>query len=156
IDVWDPASGHKTRSIAAGRVNFRGAAALAWSPDGRSLAFASEVVQVWKLALPWLPLTLRQPVKNGPEADQTFLAWSADGRSLAVLDCRDTAGHEQILTAWDLTTGKERFRWTRPYESSYLHAPVAWSPDGTRLAWGGPRPGVWNVASGREELPLAG
>src|SRR5262249_44399870 len=93
---------------------------------------------------------------NNREADHTFLAWSPDSRSLAVLDCQDTAGHEQVLTAWDLTTGKEQFRWTRPYEFSYLHAPLAWSPDGQRLAWGGPKPGVWNVAAGKEEFPLAG
>jgi WD40 repeat protein len=156
IDVWDAATGSKTRSIAAGRVTFRGAAALAWSPDGRSLAFAGESVQVWKLALPWLPLTLRHPVKNNRDPDHTFLAWSPDSRSLAVLDCQDTAGHEQVLTAWDLTTGKEQFRWTRPYELSYLRAPLAWSPDGQRLAWGGPQPGVWRVAAGKEEFPLAG
>jgi WD40 repeat protein len=156
IDVWEAASGRKTRSIAAGKVNFHRAAALVWSPDGRSLAFAGEAVQVWKLALPWLPLTLRQPVKSGPDAELTFLAWSADSRSLAVLDCRNTPGHQQTLTAWDLTTGKERFRWTRPYEFSYLHSPLAWSPDGKRLVWGGPKPGVWNVASGMEEFPIAG
>src|SRR5262249_50961917 len=152
----DAATGRKTRSIAAGRITFRGAAALAWSPDGRSLAFAGESVQVWKLALPWLPLTLRQPVKNNRDADHTFLAWSPDSRGLAVLECQDTAGHEQVLTACDLTTAKEQFAWTRPYEFSYLYAPLAWSPDGQRLAWGGPKPGVWNVAAGKEEFPLAG
>jgi WD40 repeat protein len=156
IDLWDAATGRKTRSIAAGRVDISGAAALAWSPDGGSLAFAAGPVQVWKLAAAGEPLTLRQPVKNGPEANHTFLSWSADSRSLAVLECRDTGGHEQVLTAWDLTTAKEQFRWTRPYEFSYLHAPLAFSPDGRRIAWGGPRPGVWSVAAGKEEFPLAG
>jgi WD40 repeat protein len=113
-------------------------------------------VQVWKLALPWLPMTLRQPVRGGPEPDQAFLAWSPDSRSLAVLECRQTAGHEQVITAWDMTTAKQQFRWTQPYEFSYLQRPVAWSPDGKRLAWGGPKPGIWNVASGKEEFPLAG
>jgi WD40 repeat protein len=155
INVWEAASGRKTQTIAAGRVNFRGAAALAWSPDDRSMAFAGQPVQVWKLALPWLPITLRQPPKNGPEADQTFLAWSADSRYLAALQCRQTSGHEQVLRAWDMTTAKELFGWTRPYEFSYLHAPIAWSPDGKRLAWGGPKPAVWNVASGKEDFPLA-
>jgi WD40 repeat protein len=40
--------------------------------------------------------------------------------------------------------------------SSDAHAPIAWSPDGKRLAWGGPKPAVWNVASGKEDFPLAG
>jgi WD40 repeat protein len=156
LSVWDAATGRKTRTIAAGRVNFRGAAALAWSPDGRRLAFGGEPVRVWNLALPWLPLTLRQAPKGAPEADQSFLAWSADSRTLALLECRQTAGHEQILSAWDMTTAKERFRWTRPYELCDLHAPIAWSPDGKCLAWGGPRPGVWSVALGKEDFPLTG
>jgi WD40 repeat protein len=156
LSVWDAATGRKTQTIAAGRVNFRGAAALAWSPDGRSLAFAGQPVQVWKLALPWLPLTLQQPPKGGPGADQTFLAWSADSRNLAVLECRQTSGHQQVMRAWEMTTAKEQFRWTRPYEFSYLYAPIAWSPDGKRLAWGGPKPAVCNVASGKEDFPLAG
>ena len=29
-------------------------------------------------------------------------------------------------------------------------------PDGKRIAWGGPKPGVWSVASGKQEFPLAG
>ena len=33
---------------------------------------------------------------------------------------------------------------------------VSLSPDGTRLAWGGPKPGVWNVASGRRNFPWPG
>ena len=76
--------------------------------------------------------------------------------TLAVLECRQTMGHEAVLTGWDLTTGKERFSWKRPYEFSYLRAPIAWSPDGKRLAWGGPKPSVWNVGSSTEEFPIAG
>jgi WD40 repeat protein len=55
-----------------------------------------------------------------------------------------------------MSTAKELFRWTRPYELSYLHSPLAWSPDGKRLAWGGPKPAVLNVGSGKEEFGLAG
>jgi WD40 repeat protein len=156
VDLWDAATGRRTQTLAAGRINLRGATALAWSPDGRSVAFAGQQVRVWKLALSWLPLTLQQPSKGGPEADQTFLGFSPDSRSLAVLECRHSSGHEQVIKAWDLTTAKERFRWTLPYQASDLHAPIAWSPDGKRLAWGGPKPAVWNVASGKVDYPLAG
>src|SRR4029077_8521663 len=110
----------------------------------------------WKLALPWVPLTLRQPPKGSSEPNQTFVAWSADSRGLAVLECRHSSAREAVLTAWDLGTGQKRFTWTRPYEFSYLHSPVAWSPDGKRLAWGGPKAAVWNVASASEEFALAG
>lgn len=156
VDIWDAASGRKTQTLVGGRINFRGAAALAWSPDGGSLACAAETIQVWKLAQPGEPQTLRRAPKTGSEAEQTFLAWSADSHSLAVLECRQTGAHEAVLTAWDLDTGRERFSWKRPYEFSYLHAPIAWSPDGKRLAWGGPKPAVWNVASSSEDFALAG
>jgi WD40 repeat protein len=156
IDLWDIATSRKTRTLTGGRIAFSGAAALAWSPDGRSLASAGEAVQVWKLALPLVPLTLRPPPKGGSGPNQTFLAWSADSRSLAVLDCRLSPAHEAVLTAWDLASGRERFHWKRPYEFADLHTPIAWSPDGRRLAWGGSRAAVWNVAESREEFPLAG
>jgi WD40 repeat protein len=156
IDIWDAATGRKNQSIAAGRVNVRGVAALAWSPDGRSMAFAGQPVRVWKLALPWLPLTLRQPSGRIPDADLAFLDWSADSRSLALLECRQIQGRDQILIGWDMTTAKERFRWVRPYEYSSLRAPIAWSPDGKRLAWGGTKPVVMNLEKSNEEFPLAG
>ncbi|MDB5351512.1 MAG: hypothetical protein JWN86_2759 [Planctomycetota bacterium] len=156
IDIWDAATGRKTRSLVGGRINSRGAAALAWSPDGQSLAFAGEVVQVWKVAIPLPPVTLRQATKGTSEPDQTFLAWSADSRGLAVLDCLHSSARDAVLTGWDLSTGKERFSWTRPYESSDLHTPIAWSPNGERLVWGGPKPAVWNVATSKEEFGLGG
>jgi WD40 repeat protein len=156
INLWDLATGRKTRTLSGGRFSFRGAAGLAWSPDGRSLALAGEAVLVWKLALPFLPLTLRYPTRGGSDPRQTFVAWSADSRSLAVLDYRHGPAHEAVLTAWDLASGRQRFRWTRPCEFSNLHTPIAWSPDGQHLAWGGPKAAVWKVAESREEFPLAG
>lgn len=156
IDLWDAATGRKTQTLDGGRVGFRDALALAWSPDGQSLACASESVRVWKLTPPFAPQVVRKAPKAGSEADQVFLAWSADSRSLALLECRHSVGREATLSAWDVSTGRERFSWTRPYELSHLQSPVAWSPDSKRLAWGGPEAGVWNVDLGKEEFALAG
>jgi WD40 repeat protein len=156
IDIWDAATGQKKQTLKGAKLSSRGAVALAWSPDGRSLACSAEATQVWKLGFPWLPLTLKRSRKAESEADQTFLAWSADNKNLASLECRHSSTHEAVLTAWDLETGQERLIWTRPYEFAYLLAPLAWSPDSKRLAWGGPTPAVWNAASGKEEYPLAG
>ncbi len=157
LALWDAASGRRTQRIEAGSGNSRGAAALAFSLDGKSLAFAGQSLQVWNLlALAKPPLTLQQPNPRDPAAEQIFLAFSPDSRSLALLVCCKTSGHEQVLKSWDVSTGKEQFRWTRPYELSTLHAPIAWSPDGKQIAWGGPKPAVWNVASGKEIFPLAG
>jgi WD40 repeat protein len=155
VDIWDATTGQKMQSLIAGRVQMRGVAGLAWSPDGKRVAFTGEAVQVWNLALPLLPLTLRQAPKRGSDAEQAFLAWSRDSRSLAALECSGTT-HQAVVTGWDMSTGKERFTWTRPYEYSYLHEPIAWSPDGKYLACGGPRGAVWNVQSTREEFVFAG
>jgi WD40 repeat protein len=162
IDLWDAATAKKLQTLTGDRIGFRDAAALAWSPDGQRLACVAGSIQVWArtplAALPMLPLgvTVRPAPKPGSEADLVFASFSGDSRNLAVLECRHSTGHEATVTAWDLNTRQERFSWTRPYEQSLLHAPLAWSPDGQRLAWGGPGAAVWNVAAGREEFPLAG
>ncbi len=154
IDIWDVAAGRKTQTISIGNRRIPGADTVAWSPDGRRLACASaEAIQVINLALPFLPMTLRRSAaQHGP--DRAFLAWSADGRSLAVLECR-RGEHRSELTAWDLATGKERFELTRAHEGDELHAPLAWSPDGKRLALGGRQSGVWNVDSAKQDFTLA-
>ena len=156
IDVWEAETGRKTQTLKGDRIGHRDAVALAWSPDGRSLACVAEKTQVWKPADSPVPRTLQRAGKPSSEADQVFLAWAADSQSLAVLECRTTSDHQAELTAWDMATGRERFTWKRPYELSYLHTPIAWSPDGKRLAWGGPTPAVWTVATASEDFPLAG
>jgi WD40 repeat protein len=156
IDIWDATTARKTHSLAAGRINFRGASAIAWNPDSGGLAFAGETIQIWRLIFPWKALTLRAASKASSEVDQIFLAWSPDGRSLAVLECRHTTAREAALTVWEMATGKTRLTATRPYERTDLHKPLAWSPDGKRIAWGGPGASVWDVNGPREEFAIAG
>jgi WD40 repeat protein len=156
IEIWDTSTLKKTQTLTGSRIKFRNTAALAWSPDGHSLACAAREIQVWNLAAPGAPRSLSQSGRTGDEAEQLFLEWSPDSGSLAALECRQTMGHEAILTGWDLKSGRQRFSWKRPYEFSYLRTPIAWSPDGKRFAWGGPKPGVWNVSASTEEFPIAG
>jgi WD40 repeat protein len=155
IDLWDVATGRKSWSLAAGPINSHGAMALGFSPDGESLASALQTIQVWKVALPVLPMTLQHSRQGKRDPDRTYLAWSPDSAVLAVLECYDSE-KEATLTAWDMTTGRERFSWKRPCEYFRLQRAVAWSPDGKRIAWAGPGAGVWNVAAGKDEFPLAG
>jgi WD40 repeat protein len=155
--AWAAADPRRVRSLDAPRVTIRDAADLAWSPDSKRLACATAAgLRIWTLARPEVPVTLKAARGSGQEPDQPFLAWSADGRSLALLECFHSSGNEAVVTAWDIETGKARFSWTRPYERSDLGAPLSWSPDGKRIAWGGPGAGVWDVAAGKEAFPLAG
>jgi WD40 repeat protein len=155
IDLWEVGNGIKRHALSAGPVNSHEAHSLAFSPDGKSLACALQKIQVWKTALPLLPVTLAPSRTEKRNPDRSYLAWSPDSGMLAIHQSFHT-DKEATLTAWDMTTGKERFSWKRPFEYARLQRAVAWSPDGKRIAWAGPGAGVWNVAAGKEEFRLAG
>jgi WD40 repeat protein len=154
IDIWDVATGRKKQTVSGGELRTHGAAAVAWSPDGHRLASASEPTQVVNLALPSSPRILRRWTGSPYHPPQPFLDWAADSRSLAVLEWRREA-HKSELTVWDLGTGNERFNLARAYDGNELHAPLALSPDGKRVALGGSQSGVWNVESAKQEFALA-
>ena len=119
ISLWDAASGAKNQKIEAGDGNSRGAAALAFSPDGKSLAFAGQALQVWNLlALARPPLTLQQPNPRDPEAEQIFLAFSPDSRSLALLECRKTSGMSKFSKAGMSPPEKNSFAGRAPMNSA--------------------------------------
>jgi WD40 repeat protein len=154
IDIWDAATGRRTQSFAGDAVGPKDAPGLAWSPDGRRLACAAREIRVYDRVLSGKSLALKASRKAQPQANKTFLSWSADGRNLAALQCR-YASPEVTLTVWDMETGKERFSRSRPCEFHDMEAPVALSPDGRRLAWGGKNAAVWDVAKGQEAFPLS-
>jgi WD40 repeat protein len=134
--------------------------AIAWSPDGHSLAWAGKAIQVLNLESPAPGRTLRR-VRDTPGhgVDHSFLAWSPDNRSFAVVEDRRMGPRDQSddLSLWNLDTGRAQSITKIPaLDFDDIDAPCAWSPAGKRLAWGGSKAAVWNVALAKQEFALTG
>jgi nucleoside phosphorylase/uncharacterized protein YjbI with pentapeptide repeats len=114
--------------------------AVAWSPDGTSLAAGGydDTVRLWDPATGQTTAVLK-----GHTNWVRAVAWSPDGTALA------TGGDDDTVRLWDPATGqttavlKGHTDWVRA---------VAWSPDGTALATGGDDDTVrlWDPATGQE------
>lgn len=113
--------------------------AIAWSPDGKSIATAGYTgyVRLWDVER-------RQPrwsVKTQSNGLLTSISFRGDGTLIA------TGGYNTPATVWDAKTGERRVFG----ESSDSSTGVAFSPDGTILATGGfdAIMKLWDVATGR-------
>lgn len=116
-----------------------GSAALAISPDGRSLAAdAADKVVLWDLHTQRTVETL-DPKTGSKAAKVHAVAIGPDGRTLA-------AASSDLITLWDLRTREKRTLSGHRFE---VHA-VAFSPDGRTLASAGQDDSVrlWELASG--------
>jgi eukaryotic-like serine/threonine-protein kinase len=148
IHFWDPATGRRLRSIAGAHP--AGVVAIAFSPDGLSLASTGE----WAPGVPeggakiWdaETLALRHELK-GHTGSVYGVAYGPDGTNLA------TAGMDGTVRFWDSSRGT-------PGRVLQAHAggvvSLAFSSDGVRLATVGSGDTVklWDVASGVEVLRL--
>jgi WD40 repeat protein len=117
---------------------------VAYSPDGRRLASASEdqTVKVWDAATGQEILSLKG------HTDMVFgVAYSPDGRRIA------SAGGDGTVKVWDAATGQESL--SLKGHTSGVRG-VAFSPDGRRLASGGDQVKVWDAATGQERLTIKG
>ncbi|WP_422928788.1 WD40 repeat domain-containing protein [Singulisphaera sp. PoT] len=99
--------------------------AVAYSPDGRSLASASEdrLAKVWDLEQKKPRLELA-----GHEGRVSCLAYSPDGKTLA------TGSQDRTIRLWDAETGRARGT-LKGHRGEILG--LAFSPDGNRLASAG-------------------
>lgn len=127
MQIWDTTTGQTVLSYTGHTESIY---ALAWSPDGKYLASASDeaLVRVWKAttgADVGLYQGHAQPgTVSGAEKGIAAVAWSPEGTRLA-------SSASVGVRVWEARTGQTLL--TYPHPSVY-RGPVAWSPDGRRLA----------------------
>jgi WD40 repeat protein len=149
--VWDAATGKELhRFDGLSQVNpwrFNRSAALAFTPDGKTLAAGDlKVIHFWDVA------TGKERERRAAHASCVSLAYSADGRVLA---SGGVDGHDKhSIRLWDTATGKELRRCRLPKDEPPIS--LAFAPDGRRLAAAVEEDDlrVFDVATGNAALRL--
>ncbi|MFJ1600284.1 WD40 repeat domain-containing protein [Streptomyces sp. NPDC088261] len=126
VRLWNVATRGLKATLAADDRGFGSGSALAFSPDGKTLADAGPLsTRLWDVAAERVRTTLADD-----DITLDAVVFSPDGQSLA------TAQHESRARLWDLRTGRARFT-TPARPSSSSESALAFSPDGALLAVGG-------------------
>jgi WD40 repeat protein len=142
IYIWDAKTGEQLHKAAG--VHERWTTALAFSPDGKTYASASP----YEVAL-WDAGTRKELARF--KTGSPSLAFSPDGKLLA--GPRYGGGDDRgIIYVYDVAAKKELHALRG--HVTLVHC-VAFSPDGKRIATGGPEGTVrlWDPAAGRELTP---
>jgi WD40 repeat protein len=137
VQLWDRSQQQPTLLYTGHRKPVN---SVAWSPDGRRVATASDdkTVQVWDARTGTLLLTYR-----GHRRAVLALAWSPDGTQLA------SAGKDQQVHLWDVVTGTPLTIYRGHRARVYT---LAWSPNGRQMASAGfeKTAHLWDAATGQQ------
>lgn len=135
VRLWDPVGGALLSTTPQPSV----VGSLACAPDGR-LACAVGAVTGESSVRIWLPSGQEVMAFRNLPSNVRALAWSPNGQWLAAADLY---GAVQV---WDTSTGQP---YRRLAGTGALRVAVAWSSDGTRVAWGERWTGsnTWNADS---------
>lgn len=101
--------------------------ALAWSPNGKSIASGDDngYVLIWDSSTGKTLVTCQPTIVNNASkivaGYVTSISWSPDGQSVL-------AGYNDALVIWDAHSGKTTFA------TDQIAGPAAWSPDGKLIA----------------------
>jgi WD40 repeat protein/serine/threonine protein kinase/Tfp pilus assembly protein PilF len=147
IRVWNALTGAQILTL---RGHVSRVESVAWAPDGVQLASGSfdRSVKVWNATTGKEIATF-----TGFEGEVFGVAWSPDGRRLVGADRigeldSQPAGGLPAVKVWDVASGQVLLDLR-----DLATAPVAWSPDGQRLATGAQvwsQFRVWDVETGRQ------
>ncbi|KQS27799.1 PD40 domain-containing protein [Dyadobacter sp. Leaf189] len=115
---------------------------LAWSPDGKWLAFATlseQMSRLWKVSTAGgsaIPLTPEMPASEFNGIRRAEIDWSPDGASIAVARAHSEGGGKDYRVAISFYssegTGESRYFETQP---GWLDTTPSFSPDGKQVAF---------------------
>ena len=100
---------------------------VAWSPDGRQIAFAHGVLEAHRISVIDVATKATDVLTDGP-GDDAEPSWSPDGSKIAFTSKRTGSGDIYVMNA----DGSGLVRLT---DSERRDRDPAWSPDGTKIAF---------------------